>query len=219
VLALADEEAGVLYTSKLPALRPEVVVACGDLPFDYLEYVVTMLNVPLLYVPGNHDPDLSPKRQRVAPGELASPFLSARLDEPPGPKGCVNVDGTVADAADLRIAGLGGSLRYSAGPNQYTQAEMRRRAFRLRCRLTRRRVGDARGVDLLITHAPPRGLGDGEDPAHRGFDALHALVRRLRPMMLVHGHVHPYGQTREDRVVGATTVVNAVAYRMLEVRA
>jgi len=33
----------------------ELVLSCGDLPYYYLEYIVSMLNVPLLYVHGNHD--------------------------------------------------------------------------------------------------------------------------------------------------------------------
>ena len=34
----------------------QMILGCGDLPYAYLEYLVTMLNVPLFYVPGNHDP-------------------------------------------------------------------------------------------------------------------------------------------------------------------
>ncbi|MFN2491003.1 MAG: metallophosphoesterase [Actinomycetota bacterium] len=217
VLALSDEVSDSLYGPTLGRLVPDLVVACGDLPFDYLEYVVTMLNVPLLYVPGNHDPDVSPDRQRAEPGELLTPFLSRSLEEPPGPQGCTNVDGRVVDAGGLRIAGLGGSIRYGRGPNQYTQAQMRRRALRLQLRLLRRRLSGRQGLDILITHAPPLGLGDGEDPAHRGFRALHWLVARATPRILVHGHVHPYGQLQGDRTIGATKVVNAVAYRCLEV--
>ena len=42
---------------------------------------------------------------------------------------------------------------------------------------------------MLLTHAPPRGVGDGDDPPHRGFTALHGLVAGLQPPMLLHGHV------------------------------
>ena len=70
---------------------------------------------------------------------------------------------------------------------------------------------------MLVTHASPRGVGDGEDPAHRGFQAFHRLLERLSPKILVHGHVHPYGQPTDDRVVGATKIVNAVAFRLLEI--
>ena len=217
VLAVADEVAPVLYTERLTKIHPDLVLGCGDLPFDYLEYLVTVTNVPLLYVPGNHDADLDPRRQRVPAGELGKPFLSSYLEDPPGPRGCVNVDLDIAEAASLRVVGLGGSIRYSPGPNQYTQAEMSRRARRLRWRVAKKKMRHGGGVNILLTHSPPRGLGDGNDPAHQGFRALNNLIGALAPKLLVHGHVHPYGQVFHDRVVDGTTVVNAVPYRILEV--
>jgi Icc-related predicted phosphoesterase len=215
-LAIADEVADVLYGPKLRELRPDIVLACGDLPFDYLEYVVTIANVPLLYVPGNHDPDLT-SDVSAEPGELLRPFASVHLVEPPGPRGCTNIDGDIVDAAGLSVAGLGGSVRYSDGPNQYTQEQMWRRTCGLRVRNARRRLLGRRAVDVLVTHSPPLGLGDGDDPAHRGFSALHPLLSSWGPRLLVHGHVHPYGQTRSDRTLGRTRIVNAVPYRLLEV--
>ncbi|MGA8924490.1 MAG: hypothetical protein WB682_15225, partial [Candidatus Dormiibacterota bacterium] len=67
ILAVADEVDEKLEGDKLPALRPDVVLSCGDLPFDYLEYLVSRLDVPLLYVPGNHDPSLKPADPTWAP--------------------------------------------------------------------------------------------------------------------------------------------------------
>ncbi len=214
VLAVADEVAPSLYTDRLLELRPELILSCGDLPFDYLEYLVTIGNVPLLYVPGNHDPDLDPRAAKPPLGELRKPFLSTYLEDPPGPRGCVNLDLEVMEAAGVTVAGLGGSIRYSEGPNQYTDHEMATRARRLRWRVLRQRQ---RRIDVLLTHSPPRGLGDANDPAHRGFEALVRLTRAWTPQVLVHGHVHPYGLVRKDRRLGDTTVVNAVAYRLLEV--
>src|SRR5258708_13273507 len=117
ILAVADEVDEFLYGDKLETLRPDVIVSCGDLPFDYLEFLVTSLAVPLLYVPGNHDPNVKP---------IDTTFVA--LDHRvaiPGPEGCDNVDGRVLEVQGLRFAGLGGSLRYKDGPNQYTQAQMR----------------------------------------------------------------------------------------------
>jgi Icc-related predicted phosphoesterase len=78
-------------------------------------------------------------------------------------------------------------------------------------------VRGRRGVDVLLTHAPPFGVGDEDDPAHQGFEAFLPLVERLSPKLLVHGHIHPYGQAKPDRYLGTTTVVNAVPFRLLEV--
>jgi len=73
------------------------------------------------------------------------------------------------------------------------------------------------GVDILLTHAPPRGLGDEDDPPHVGIEALHGLVRRLDPAWLLHGHIHPHGQPRPDRVLGRTTVRNVVPVTLVDV--
>lgn len=214
ILAIADEIDPGLTFEALRRLEPDLVLSCGDLPFDELERMVDAANVPLLYVPGNHDPDLSPRDTALA----YPPTVTHRdLVDPPGPRGGTNVDGRVEDAAGLRVAGLGGSPRYRAGPNQYSQAQMRRRARRLARRAVSRRRRDGRDVDVLLTHAPPRGLGDEEgDPVHHGFEAFHDLVRRLRPRLLVHGHVHPYGNERPDRVLGDTRIVNAIPHRILD---
>jgi hypothetical protein len=217
ILAISDEVDESLGPETLGELRPHVIVSCGDLPFDYLEYVMTVANVPLLYVPGNHDPEVRPRPR----GPLVTGSMPLRFDadnpEPPGPGGGINVDGRVVDVAGIRVVGLGGSIRYAEGPNQYTQAQMRRRARRLalRCRL-RRPVRTPR-ADVLVTHAPPLRVGDGDDPAHVGFAAFHPLVRVLAPRLLLHGHIHPYGRVAPDRTMGDTVVINAVGSRLVEV--
>jgi hypothetical protein len=214
ILAVADEVDESLGGEALAQLRPDLLLSAGDLPFDYLEYLVTVLNVPLLYVPGNHDPSLRSRRE-----ELAWPPSIELNDarDPVGPLGGTNVDGRIEDVGGIRVAGLGGSVRYRKGPNQYTQKEMLRRARRLRRRAAARGFRGRRGIDVLLTHAPPLGVGDEDDPAHQGFEALLQLVERLSPKLLVHGHIHPYGQAKPDRRLGTTTVVNAVPFRLLEV--
>ncbi len=208
ILAVADQVEERLDRTRLLELRPDLMLACGDLPYGYLDFLVSTLNVPLVYVPGNHDPDLRPGAPTLDVAE------SLEL-EPRGPAGCISADGRVVDEAGLRIAGLGGSIRYNRGPNQYTQAEMWWRALWLEGRLRLRRPLGGRRLDVLLTHSPPLGVGDGPDPAHRGFAALLGLVRRLRPRLLVHGHLHPVSKPLLDRQLGSTTVVNAVGHRLL----
>jgi predicted phosphodiesterase len=213
ILAVADEIDEALYGPALEELGPDLIVSCGDLPLDYLEYLVTRLNAPLVYVPGNHDPDLRARH----PGISSSLWPIPPTQEPPGPLGGANADLRVVDAGGLRFAGLGGCVRYRDGPNQYTQTEMRRRARLLRLRVGAKRLRDGRGVDVLLTHAPPFGVGDDDDPAHVGIQALHALVARLRPSHLLHGHIHPFGEEKVDRMMGTTRVVNVIPRRLLEV--
>lgn len=214
VLAVSDEVDESLCADPGPARGAELVVACGDLPFDYLRYLMDALDVPLAFVPGNHDPDVSGYRYSRA-GLALRAGMPARI---PWPAGALNLDGRVAAVCGLRIAGLGGSLRYHDGPNQYSERQQAIRARRLTARARRGHRDDAHVVDILLTHAPPRGYGDGDDAPHRGFAALHGVIDRLRPQWLLHGHVHPYGSNAPDRVIGSTRIRNVVGRHLLDIQ-
>lgn len=188
VLAVADEEVLALE-SRARATEVDLVVSAGDLPWDYLERVVDLVDAPAVFVPGNHEP----------------------LDRGPAPRGMRSADQQVLEVAGLRIAGLGGCVRYNGGPHQHTQAEYTRRAARVV-----ERAGGA-GVDLLLTHAPPLGLGDEPDPSHVGIGALHGLTETLDPAWLLHGHIHPYGMHKPDRRLGRTTVRNVIPWQVVDV--
>jgi len=210
-LAVSDEvEPWALVAA---TVRPgvDLIVAAGDLPFDYLAELSDRVDRPGVMVPGNHDPDIGGFSGR---GGLS--FRGGLPADRPGPPGFVDADGRVVDVAGLRFAGLGGCVRYRPGPNQWTQREQGRRARRLVRRARRMTRRDGRGVDVLLTHAPPRGCGDGEDGPHQGFDCLHDVIAALSPRLLVHGHIHPYGQPAPDRLLGGTRVVNVVGRHMVE---
>jgi hypothetical protein len=227
ILAVADEVDELLTPDAIGRMRPELVLSCGDLSVDYLEYLVTVAAVPLLFVPGNHDGALGRPRERarssvgvILPdaGGLAVGGAWGRPQEDPplDPGGCTNVDGRIVEVKGLRVAGLGGSNRYAPGPNQYTQAEMRRRCRRLEARARLRRRLHGRRLDVLLTHAPPLGVGDDDDPCHVGFAAFHRLARTLRPGLLVHGHIHPHGRSLPDRWLDGVRVVNVVPSKVLD---
>ncbi|HEX9064263.1 MAG TPA: metallophosphoesterase [Streptosporangiaceae bacterium] len=211
VLAVADEVDEGLAAGVSGRRSADLILACGDLPAEYLTALMNATDAPLVFVPGNHDPDLSGYRQTRA-GLITRAGFPARV---PWPLGAVSADGAVVDAAGLRIAGLGGCVRYGPGPNQYSQRQQTRRARRL-SRLARRRARrDQHGVDVLITHAPPRGLGDGDDHAHQGFSCYHDLIADLAPRALLHGHVREGGDSGARRA-GATTVCNVMGWRLLD---
>jgi hypothetical protein len=214
VLAVSDEVDEGLYADLGPVRAAELIVACGDLPFEYLGYLMNSLDVPLVFVPGNHDPELS--GYRYSRGGLT---LHAGLPaQAPWPDGAVNADGRIVDLAGLRVAGLGGCRRYSGGPNQYSDRQQARRARSLRRKAAWQRLRGGRRVDVLLTHAPPRGVGDGADPPHRGFAALHGLVAGLQPSVLLHGHVLRCDTATPDRRLGRTAVRNVIGRHLLDIR-
>lgn len=192
ILTVSDEEYPAFWENYAPGRLKEydLILSCGDLNAKYLSFLVTMARCPLLYVHGNHD---------------------GNYNQVP-PEGCDCIDGHIVTYNGLRILGLGGCRRYHPGPHQYTDTEMRRRIARLRWKLAR--LG---GVDIVVTHAPPCGLGDGDDPAHWGFEALRELLDRYHPRYLVHGHVHMrYGATERVRDYGGTTLINATERYVFE---
>ncbi len=160
----------------------DLILSAGDLEAEYLSFLVTMANVPVLYVHGNHNEG---------------------YDRFP-PDGCECIDDRLVTVNGLRILGLGGSALYSDGKYQYTEAQMHRRIARLN-----RAVKKAGGVDIVVTHCPPHGFGDADDYAHRGFVAFLPMLERWKPKALVHGHIHlSYGVPRE-RLLGETHIINA----------
>lgn len=185
ILAISDEESPYLWdTGAAQKLRQyDLILSCGDLKAEYLSFLVTVAKCPVLYVHGNHD--------------------GCYHSRPP--EGCDCMEDKLVIYNGVRILGLGGSIRYRPGPHQYTERQMRRRIQKLRLALWR-----AGGVDIVVTHAPPRDVGDGEDPAHRGFLALRELLDKYHPQYLLHGHVHlSYGQDPTRlRQYGDTAVIN-----------
>jgi hypothetical protein len=211
VLALADRADPALTVERLREIRPDLAVSCGDVPFDHLEFVVSALDKPLLYVPGGSDPDLSSPRgfeaglaSVAAPGEMIGyeHLYGAR----PGPPGCTNIDRRAAEVGDLRVAGLGGStVAGPSGANRLTEGTLARRARRLRWR-SRRPAWRRRAVTLLVSHMPPAG---GPAP---GSATVRRLVETLSPELAVHG----LGEAGEEWSIGDTRVVAAGPHVVLE---
>ncbi len=223
ILAISDEVVDFIYSPQIKAKYADVdlVLGCGDLPFYYLEFIVTMLDVPLYYVPGNHDR----REQYLSDGRIIHRA-----------EGCVPLDrhtarlpavslasrrragGADSAGPSLLLAGLGGSLRYNRDPgHQHTEAEMFGRALALTPQLAANRVRYGRFLDILVTHAPPRGIHDRSDPAHTGFTTFLRVMDVFQPRLLLHGHSHIYrGDTVTSSRYKGTQVINVYPYRVID---
>lgn len=203
ILTISDKVVEGLYG---PAIKRrfgdvDLVLACGDLPPYYLEFIVTTLGVPLLYVFGNHD-------QGVFTPDGKFKYA---------PEGCINVDERVVKAQELLIGGLEGSMRYSGqGEHQYTEWDMRWKALRMAPALWWNRLRHGRFLDILITHAPPYRIHDGTDLCHTGFKTFLRIMDIYRPCYLIHGHQHVYGPHTAIRTTHHhTQVVNTYGYQVI----
>lgn len=204
ILAVSDAVDERLYTPNLKEEFPpiQLVLGCGDLPYEFLEFLVSVFNVPLLYVPGNHDPEYDLKN------------TASRAE------GCENIDRQLTLVKGLQIAGLGGSILYKPNAvNQYTQLQMWQRTASLVPRLALTQFRRKLPLDIFIAHSPPLGIHDDDDQAHTGFAAFAWLIRTFKPRYFLHGHTMGFANSLEepDPNLTATQVINISPYRLIEV--
>ena len=169
----------------------DLIISCGDLPPEYLTALRNLYDAELYYVLGNHD-----LRYATSP-----------------PKGCRHIDRRIVSFGNLRVIGFSGSRWYNGNINQYTEQQMKKFIGRLRFRLWRHR-----GVDIVVTHAPPRYIHDLEDPCHRGFRVFRKFIDKYQPQYFIHGHVHASFEHDDERKtsVNSTTVINSYGYYVFE---
>ena len=152
ILVIADEVSKAYYDYFDKTLLEDIdlILSCGDLPPEYLSFLVTFAHCPLLYVRGNHD---------------------VKYEKRP-PEGCVCIDDDIYEYEGIRILGLGGSMRYIPGVDcQFTSLEMKKRIRKLWLKLKWKK-----GFDILLTHAPAAGINDGQDQPHKGFEEFVQLM-------------------------------------------
>lgn len=228
ILTISDVVVNSLYNAgaKERFADIDLVLACGDLPSYYLEFIVSILDVPLHYVLGNHADEHHAQSGSPAPRQRLQqwggpPSVEGQADgdeeRSSGPNGCVNIDGKVINYKGLLIAGLQGSRWYNGGPYQYTEEQMSRKILVLQPQLMLNRLRYGRALDILITHAPPAGIHDDKDAAHHGFRAFLKFMDEVAPRYLIHGHKHVYthGETTVTQF-NRTTVINTYGFRRLE---
>ncbi len=195
ILTVSDQVEPVLYQrfDRRQFEDIDLILSCGDLPPEYLSFLLGKLNVPLYYVRGNHD---------------------IRYESKP-PQGCMDLNARLTRFQQITLLGLEGSRWYNGGPMQYTEREMRWRIWRLQPRLWL-----TGGIDIVIAHAPPRHIHDAEDRCHRGFKSFRRLIDRYSPRYFIHGHIHARFAQPSQRVtmVGRTRVVNTYGYHILQIQ-
>jgi hypothetical protein len=204
ILAVSDEVVDRLYSlcSTGHFQEMELILGCGDLPYPYLENLLTILNIPLFYVPGNHDPNYDPENS-LAHVEGGS-----------------NLDLKLVRYKKFLIGGFGGSVRYRPdGTNQHSQTESYLRALRMLPRLVLNRMNYGRYLDILITHSPPFGIHDEETRAHQGLKAINWLLKVAKPRYHFHGHTHFQrgNLSPSETTLGLTKITNVFPYKIVEV--
>ena len=230
ILCLSDYVDPLIYNQNVRETFGDVdlVLCAGDLPLDYVDFVVTMLNKPTYFIFGNHNlKDFSHYHKNVhtTPDTYRADFRHDTFGHGgtyAGFKVFRDSSFTIKDPltgkdSPLLIAGVSGSLEYNKGLNQYTEIQMKRHLLRMVPSLIKNKIKYGRYLDILLTHASPRHIHDKEDPCHKGFECFNWFIKKFRPTYLIHGHIHLYDM-REKRITVSedTTVVNAYAHWIIE---
>ena len=203
ILCIADEVDPLVYSPRIKERfgDVELVLAAGDLPLEYLGFISSMLNCPLLYVEGNHD------------GHDKADALQWTHFSSPADEGARNIGFRLIREGGLTILGLPGSIRYNRGPNQFSDLAMALHILALAPRLFFERLLRGKALDIVLAHASPLGIQDRDDPCHRGFKSFLGLIHRWKPVWFVHGHVHLYDlASPRSSEEGPTTIVNAFGH-------
>lgn len=205
ILAVSDRVIDHIYDSNVRQRYSDVdlIIGCGDLPYYYLDFLISALDVPLVYVHGNHDSGT----QYVAGNGVMTHV-----------QGGIDVHARTENVKGILIAGLEGSMRYRPNAEyMYTEAEMRTQIARLIPRLLWNRQRYGRYLDILVTHSPPFGIHDRKDIPHTGFQLFLPFLRFFKPRYLLHGHIHVY---RQDTICKTqyedTKVMNVFPYKAFE---
>ena len=165
ILIIADEVSKAYYDYFDKTLLEDIdlILSCGDLPPEYLSFLVTFAHCPLLYVRGNHD---------------------VKYENRP-PEGCICIDDDIYEHEGIRILGLGGSMRYIPGADcQFTSLEMKKRIRKLWFKLKWKK-----GFDILLTHAPAAGikLMDRYSPKYMIHGHVHMSYNYRQPRLTKYG--------------------------------
>jgi uncharacterized protein len=212
LLCVADHVDPVVYSHGLKTRfgNVDMVISAGDLKLEYYDFIVSTLNKPLYFVFGNHHLEGRSEKGKfvVRPG-----------DEEPWSRavGATCLEGRVLRVKGLIMAGLGGSIWYNGGENQFSDFTMFLAMIRLMPAMLWHKIFHGRYLDVLVTHAPPYGINDLPDPCHTGFRIFLWFMRTFKPRYLVHGHVHLYDRNAErEASYGATTIINAYDHILIE---
>ena len=200
ILCISDQIDPLVYSNSIKSRFSDVdiILCAGDLPLDYLDFIVSSLNKPMYFVFGNHNTEKMENNAHLG-------------------YGCFHIGSRIHREGGLIIAGLGGSMRYNRGPNQFTEFQMYLEIIKIIPKMLMNRLFHKRFLDILLTHAPPQGIHDKPDLCHRGFGAFRWFIKKFSPKYLIHGHIHLYDlcAVRRTRWL-ETDVINAYSHYVID---
>lgn len=231
ILCVSDEIDPLIYNSSVKKVFGDIdaVLCAGDLPMDYIDFIVSTLNKPTYFVFGNHNLKEYSFFHKDSSASTISYNNSIQAEANRGhgavyagfkcfaDKNLLVMDRRTKKMRPLLLAGISGCMDYNHGLCQYTEFEMSMRLLLFAPKLFWNKLRYGTFLDIFLTHASPRHIHDKEDPCHRGFVCFANFIKKYKPAFMVHGHIHLYDQNEERvGIYGDTTVVNAYSHHVIE---
>lgn len=236
LLCVSDMIDPLVYNQNVREMFKDIdgVLCAGDLPMDYVDFIVSTMNKSTYFVFGNHNLEEWKYYHKEKGFNAGSAYELARHAASNKGHGAVYAgfkvlrsrslmvkDKKTQKMRPLLIAGASGSFRYNNALAQYSEWEMTVKLLFMLPALLWNKLRYGTYLDIFLTHASPRRIHDADDPCHRGFECFNAFIKRFHPMYLVHGHIHLYDirlprLTKVGKPGFQTTVINAYAHTVIE---
>lgn len=224
ILIVSDQIDPFVYSCSISEMFGHVdcVLCAGDLPMDYIDFIVSTLNKPTFFVFGNHNlrelkyfhKEARKEDEHIENYACGAVYAGFKVlceknlmwtrpgDNKPTP---------------LLIAGISGSRDYNHGLCQYTESQMKFHLLKLIPKLILNKIKYGRYLDIFLTHATPRHVHDHEDNCHKGFKVFNKFLKKYKPAYMVHGHIHLYDQS-EPRIsrYEDSIIVNAFGHYVID---
>lgn len=230
ILCVSDYVDPLIYNQNVKEAFSDIdlILCAGDLPMDYVDFIVTVFNKPTYFIFGNHNlkefhyyhafvdhhTDYYSQKNSDSCHSHGATYLGFKIinDE----RFCF-IDEKTGKKSPLLLAGTSGSLKYNKGLNQYSDFQMKFKLIKMIPHLIFNKIKYGRYLDIFMTHASPRHIHDKEDSCHKGFDCYNWFLQKFSPKYMVHGHIHLYDM-REERVgkYFDTTVINAYSHYVID---
>lgn len=229
ILCVSDYVDPLVYNQNVKEIFPDIdaIICAGDLPMDYIDFIVSVFNKPTYFIFGNHNLKDFGFYHKISSTQGEQQFMNRKNHGSSGAQYLgfksiaeqyfLRTDPVTGEKSPLLIAGVSGSLKYNNGLCQYSDSQMKFKLIKMIPSLIKNKIKYGRYLDIFLTHATPRHIHDHEDPCHKGFECFNWFIDKYKPTYMIHGHIHLYDM-REERVSvhNDTTIINAYAHYILE---
>ena len=223
ILCVSDQIDPLVYSNAIKERFSdiEIVFCAGDLPMEYIDFIVSSLNVPTYFVFGNHNLKEFPLYHPREVDDTKNPYNQNKFSMNYG-QGAIYAGFKMITikkskkSKPLLIAGISGSIKYNSGLCQYTDFYMNLKLLKMIPKLIFNKIIYGRFLDIFLTHSPPRHLNDKEDPCHKGFSCFRWFLKKFKPKYMIHGHIHLYDiQTPRITKYYETEIINVYSHYIL----